>query len=54
MVGITRRTPAKGVTIWRNPKEGRKIEPLERFGIKMMSAQFLIGPVLLSVSPGAK
>ena len=43
MVGITRRVPAKGVTIWRNPKEGRKIEPLERFGIKMMSTQFLIG-----------
>ena len=36
MVGITRRAPAKGVTIWRNSKEGRKIEPLERFGIKMM------------------
>jgi len=43
MVGVTRRAPAKGVTIWRNPKEGRKIEPLERFGIRMMSTQFLIG-----------
>lgn len=27
MVGITRRAPAKGVTIWRNPKEGRKSSP---------------------------
>ena len=43
MVGLTRRAPAKGVTIWRNPKEGRKIEPLERFGIKLMSTQFLVG-----------
>ena len=43
MVGITRRVRAKGVTIWRNPKEGRKIEPLKRFGITMMSTQFLIG-----------
>ena len=43
MVGVTRRTPAKGVTIWRSPKEGRKVEPLERFGIKMMSTQFLVG-----------
>ena len=31
------------MTIWRSPREGRKIEPLERFGIKMMSTQFLIG-----------
>ena len=43
MVGITRRAPTKGVTIWRNPKHARMIEPLERFGIKMMSTQFLIG-----------
>lgn len=42
MVGITRRAPTMGVTIWRNPKHGRKIEPLERFGIKVMSAQFLV------------
>lgn len=43
MVGITRRAPAKSVTIWRSPRHGRKIEPLERFGIKVMSTQFLIG-----------
>jgi ATP-binding protein involved in chromosome partitioning len=42
MVGITRRAPTKGVTIWRDPKHGRGIEPLERFGIKIMSTQFLI------------
>ena len=42
MVGVTRRAPAKGVTIWRDPKHGRMIEPLERFGIKIMSTQFLI------------
>ena len=27
MVGITRRAPTKGVTIWRNPKHGRMIDP---------------------------
>ncbi len=42
MVGITRRAPTKSVTIWRNPKHGRRIEPLERFGIKVMSTQFLV------------
>lgn len=42
MMGVTRRAPTKGVTIWRSPKHGRRIEPLERFGIKVMSTQFLI------------
>lgn len=43
MVGVTRRVPTKGLTVWRNPKHGRMIEPLERFGIKLMSTQFLVG-----------
>ena len=42
MMGVTRRIPTKGVTIWRNRNPGRKIEPLDRFGIKVMSTQFLV------------
>ncbi len=42
MVGITRRQPTKSVTVWRSPGQRRPIEPLERFGIKVMSAQFLV------------
>jgi len=42
MVGITRRQPAKSVTVWRNPRHRRPIEPLERFGIKVVSTQFLV------------
>ncbi len=42
MVGITRRQPAKSVTVWRDPGQRRRIEPVERFGIKVMSAQFLV------------
>lgn len=42
MLGVTRRTPAKGLTVWRNPRHGRQIVPLERFGIKVMSTQFLV------------
>jgi ATP-binding protein involved in chromosome partitioning len=46
MVGVTRRTPTKGVTIWRNravsPDPRPAIKPLERFGIQLMSAQFLV------------
>jgi ATP-binding protein involved in chromosome partitioning len=42
MMGVTRRAPTAGVPIWRNPKHGRRIDPLERFGIKVMSTQFLI------------
>ena len=42
MVGITRRQPAKSVTVWRSPRHPRPIEPLERFGIKVVSTQFLV------------
>lgn len=50
MVGVTRRVPAKGVTIWRNraagvrggSDDGPAIKPLERFGIRLMSTQFLV------------
>ncbi|MFP5317936.1 MAG: P-loop NTPase [Acidimicrobiia bacterium] len=50
MVGVTRRRPAKGVTVWRN-REVRAgggvgvtpaVKPLERFGIQLMSTQFLV------------
>ncbi|MDQ4070283.1 MAG: Mrp/NBP35 family ATP-binding protein [Actinomycetota bacterium] len=43
MVGITRRRPAKSLTVWRNPAAGGgRIEALERFGVKIMSTQFLV------------
>ena len=42
MVGITRRQPAKSVTVWRNPRHRPPIEPLERFGIKVVFTQFLV------------
>ncbi len=43
MVGITRRTPAKQVTVWRSPAAGTApVEPFERFGIRIMSAQFVM------------
>ncbi len=42
MLGITRRRPARSVDVWRAPGRGRAIEPLERFGIKVMSSQFLV------------
>ncbi|MGH9223739.1 MAG: Mrp/NBP35 family ATP-binding protein [Acidimicrobiales bacterium] len=40
MVGLTRRRPASGVTVWR--RGGRLVKPLERFGIQLMSMQFLV------------
>ncbi len=42
MLGITRRRAAKNVDLWRAPGQGRPIEPLDRFGIKVMSSQFLV------------
>ena len=42
MLGITRRRPAKSVAVWRAAGEDRAIEPLARFGIKVMSSQFLV------------
>jgi ATP-binding protein involved in chromosome partitioning len=49
MVGLTRRSPAKNVEVWRNATA--KEQPVEIRGIKLMSAQFLIGedqPLALS------
>ncbi|HEY8457265.1 MAG TPA: P-loop NTPase [Actinopolymorphaceae bacterium] len=40
MLGITRRTEAKSLTLW--SANAPKLEPLEAFGIKIMSPQFLI------------
>ena len=50
MVGVTRRRPTKGVTVWRHHGGGGgggvavepRIKPLERFGIQLMSTQFLV------------
>ena len=42
MLGVTRRRPAESVALWRAPEGGTPIEPLERFGIKVMSSQFLL------------
>ena len=42
MIGITRRQPAKSVAVWRAPGQDRAIKPFERFGIKVMSSQFLV------------
>jgi ATP-binding protein involved in chromosome partitioning len=41
MVGLTRRAPAKSVEVWR--RSAVKEQPVETQGIKLMSAQFLIG-----------
>lgn len=42
MLGVTRRRPTKGVDVWSARRRGRPIEPLECFGIKVMSSQFLV------------
>ena len=43
MVGLTRRKAAASVTLWSNPELGLgQVEPVERFGIKLMSTQFLV------------
>ena len=42
MLGITRRRPAKSIDVWRAAGHDRTIEQLERFGIKVMSSQFLV------------
>ena len=41
MVGLTRRSPAADVEVWR--RSDAKEQPVETHGIKLMSAQFLIG-----------
>jgi ATP-binding protein involved in chromosome partitioning len=40
MVGLTRRTPARSVTLWQ--RDLPPLEPVERFGIPLVSAQFLV------------
>jgi ATP-binding protein involved in chromosome partitioning len=40
MVGLTRRTPARSVTLWQ--RDLPPLEPVERFGIPIVSAQFLL------------
>ncbi|HZC26499.1 MAG TPA: P-loop NTPase [Actinopolymorphaceae bacterium] len=40
MVGLTRRTPARSVTLWQ--AEAPSVEPVDYHGVKIMSAQFLV------------
>ena len=43
MVGLTRQHPAKHVDVWRNPLLAEMpTKPIERYGIKVMSSQFLV------------
>jgi ATP-binding protein involved in chromosome partitioning len=41
MVGLTRRTPARSITLWQADQPG--VEPVEHLGVKIVSAQFLVG-----------
>jgi ATP-binding protein involved in chromosome partitioning len=41
MVGLTRRTPATSWSLWRRGQA--PLEPVERFGVKLMSVGFLLG-----------
>jgi len=41
MVGLTRRRPTKGINVWQRGARP-SIKPLERFGIQLMSMQFLV------------
>ena len=44
MVGLTRRQHTSSLAVWKNPTIGERREPaVERFGIKLMSTQFLVG-----------
>lgn len=40
MVGLTRRVPARSVTLWQ--ADTPKVEPVDYHGVKIMSAQFLV------------
>lgn len=40
MVGLTRRTPARSVALWH--RDLPPLEPVERFGVSIVSAQFLV------------
>lgn len=41
-VGLTRRVPSEGLSLWQRGAGHLREEPLERFGIKVMSTQFLV------------
>lgn len=44
MLGLTRTEDARSLTLWDDPgKRNRPLRSLERFGIKVWSAQFLVG-----------
>ena len=43
MVGLTRRKPARSVEVWTAPDRGPQPKAVERFGVRLMSTQFLIG-----------
>lgn len=43
MLGLTRTEDAKALTLWDDPKKRRRpLRPVERYGVKLWSAQFLI------------
>lgn len=43
MVGLTRMSPSRNWPLWRHPAVGEvRLEPLERFGVKIMSVGFLL------------
>lgn len=43
MFGLTRHVDAKHLTVWESRADMSALEPMERFGVKLMSTQFLIG-----------
>ena len=45
MLNVTRRSGSTGITLWANPKVGPKdvIEPLVRYGVRLVSTQLLLG-----------
>jgi ATP-binding protein involved in chromosome partitioning len=45
MLNITRRAEARFINLWDSPKtaKARKLKPVDRLGLKVMSAQFLMG-----------
>ena len=43
MMGLTRTADAKSLTVWTRPGFGRRPRPIERYGLEVWSAQFLVG-----------
>lgn len=41
-LGLTRRVPSEGLSLWQRGAGHLREQPLERFGIKVMSTQFLV------------